>query len=62
MIPRPLGCDGDDCDYEGAVWFHVDCELAPGRGASQIKHPSMRPTRAHFAANPLPVQQKRRAS
>lgn len=32
------------------------------KGASQIKHPSMRATRKHLAANPLPGQQDRRAS
>lgn len=32
------------------------------KGASEIKHPSMRATRKHLAANPLPGQQDRRAS
>lgn len=32
------------------------------KGASEIKHPSMRATRAHFKANPMPEQQDRRAS
>lgn len=32
------------------------------KGASEIKHPSMRATRKHFATNPLPGQQDRRAS
>jgi hypothetical protein len=32
------------------------------KGASEIKHPSMRATRRHFAANPLPEQTGRRAS
>ncbi|BBC35215.1 hypothetical protein SGFS_065090 [Streptomyces graminofaciens] len=32
------------------------------KGASEIKHPSMLPTRRHLAANPLPEQQDRRAS
>lgn len=32
------------------------------KGASEIKHPSMRATRKHLAANPLPEQQDRRAS
>ncbi|MFI1734008.1 hypothetical protein ACH40E_33310 [Streptomyces acidicola] len=62
MIPRPLGCDGDECDYDATGWFHVDCELAPSRGASEIRHPSMLSTRVHLAANPLPGQQDRRAS
>lgn len=34
----------------------------PQRGASEIKHPTMRATRKHLAANPLPGQQDRRAS
>jgi hypothetical protein len=59
MIPRPLGCDGNDRDYDVGGWFHVDCALASGRGASEIKHPSMRPTRVHLAANPLPSQDRR---
>ena len=29
---------------------------APSRGASEIKHPAMRPTREHLADNPLPEQ------
>lgn len=33
-----------------------------GKGASEIKHPAMRATRRHLAANPLPGQQDRRAS
>jgi hypothetical protein len=60
MIPRPLGCDGNHCDHEGAVWVHVDCGLALVRGASEIKHPSLRATRRHFAANPMPGQQARK--
>lgn len=32
------------------------------QGASEIKHPSMRATRAHLKANPMPRQQDRRAS
>lgn len=32
------------------------------KGASEIKHPSMRATRKHLATNPLPEQQDRRAS
>lgn len=32
------------------------------RGASEIKHPSMRATRRHFAENPLPEQSDRRQS
>lgn len=32
------------------------------KGASEIKHPSMRATRRHLKANPLPGQQDRRAS
>lgn len=32
------------------------------KGASDVKHPSMLPTRKHLKANPLPVQQDRRAS
>ncbi|MFG3048098.1 hypothetical protein ACGFZR_24600 [Streptomyces sp. NPDC048241] len=61
MTPRPFGCDGNDCDYETSGWFHVDCALASGRGASEIKHPSMLPTRRHLAANPLPQQERRPA-
>jgi len=34
----------------------------PSRLASLIKHPTMRATRRHLAANPLPEQQDRRAS
>ncbi|MFI5473130.1 hypothetical protein ACIA6D_23185 [Streptomyces cacaoi] len=33
-----------------------------GKGASDIKHPSMLPTRRHFEANPLPEQQDRRSA
>jgi hypothetical protein len=33
-----------------------------GKGASEIKHPSMAATRRHLAENPLPEQQDRRAS
>lgn len=32
------------------------------KSASEIKHPTMRATRAHLKANPLPGQQDRRAS
>lgn len=32
------------------------------KGAHDIKHPSMLPTRRHLKANPLPEQQDRRAS
>jgi hypothetical protein len=32
------------------------------KGASEIKHPSMRATRQHFAVNPLPEQQDRRSA
>jgi hypothetical protein len=32
------------------------------KGASEIKHPSMRATRRHLAANPLPEQQDRRTA
>lgn len=32
------------------------------KGASEIKHPSMRATRKHLATNPLPEQSDRRAS
>jgi hypothetical protein len=32
------------------------------RGASEIKHPSMRATRAHLKAQPLPEQQDRRTA
>ncbi|AAR29694.1 hypothetical protein VWBp04 [Streptomyces phage VWB] len=31
----------------------------PPRGASEIKHPSMRPTREHLAKNPMPEQQRK---
>ncbi|NUS58651.1 MAG: hypothetical protein HOV66_27940 [Streptomycetaceae bacterium] len=34
----------------------------PPRGASEIRHPSMLPTRRYLKANPLPRQQDRRAS
>jgi hypothetical protein len=34
----------------------------PSRLAALAKHPSMRATRKHFAVNPLPEQQDRRAS
>jgi len=32
------------------------------RGASEIKHPTMRPTRAYLKAQPLPEQQNRRTA
>lgn len=32
------------------------------KGAADIKHPAMLPTRRHLKANPLPEQQDRRAS
>jgi hypothetical protein len=32
------------------------------KGAAQIKHPSMRATRKHLAANPLPEQTNRRTA
>ncbi|MFE7954444.1 hypothetical protein [Streptomyces sp. NPDC057413] len=32
------------------------------KGAREIRHPSMLPTRRYLAKNPLPVQQDRRAS
>jgi len=32
------------------------------KGASDIKHPSMLPTRRHLKANPLPAQQDRRTA
>lgn len=35
---------------------------AVSRGASLIKHPTHKATRDHFAANPMPEQQDRRAS
>lgn len=35
---------------------------AGAKGASEIKHPSMRATRRHFAANPLPKQDGRRTA
>ncbi|MFD6294560.1 hypothetical protein ACFWFU_07115 [Streptomyces sp. NPDC060235] len=59
MIPRPLGCDGDDCDYDRGGWFHIDCELAQGQIASSIRHPSMLPTRKQFKVTPLPRPQNR---
>jgi hypothetical protein len=62
VIPRPLGCDGDDCDYDVNGWFHIDCELAAGRGAAEIRHPSMLPTRRYLAVRPLPAQQAGGAS
>lgn len=34
----------------------------PPRGASEIRHPAMLPTRRYLAARPLPRQQDRRAS
>ncbi|MFE5658322.1 hypothetical protein ACFQ9H_19295 [Streptomyces sp. NPDC056517] len=43
----------------------VPCEPAPAedpsrsRGASEIKHPVMRPTRDHLAENPLPEQKRK---
>ncbi|MEV7140708.1 hypothetical protein [Streptomyces tauricus] len=36
-------------------------EAEQTRGASEIKHPSMRATRRHLAANPLPEQGRRTA-
>lgn len=59
MIPRPFGCDGNDCDYDLGGWFHVDCALASGRGTAEIQHLPMRPTREHLAANPLPTKNRR---
>lgn len=35
---------------------------AAAQGASEIKHPSMLPTRKHLKANPLPEQQDRRSA
>lgn len=60
MIPRPLGCDGDHCDYgDGGVWVHVDCELAASpRGASEIRHPAMAATRRHLKTHPLPAPRR----
>lgn len=58
MTPRPFGCDGNDCDYDVGGWFHIDCALA-SRAASEIRHPAMTPTRAHFKATPLPTQADR---
>ncbi|MFJ6905573.1 hypothetical protein [Streptomyces griseoluteus] len=61
MTPRPFGCDGNDCDHdEQGRWFHVDCAHASGRGALEIRHPSILPTRRYLAVRPLPVQQERR--
>jgi len=63
MMPRPLGCDGDDCDYdERGRWFHIDCGLAAGRGAAEIRHPSMLRTRRYLAVRLLPAQQAGGAS
>lgn len=63
MIPRPLGCDGDECDYDVGGWFHIDCALASSaRSASQIRRPAMQATRTYLAANSLPTQQDRRVS
>lgn len=63
MIPQPFDPD----DEPGAEEMDVADEVAyadTGRpwGARTIRHPSHARTRAHFAANPLPVQQDRRAS
>jgi DNA repair exonuclease SbcCD ATPase subunit len=43
--------------YE-AKWAAEDAPPAPPRGASEIKHPAIRRTRAHFAENPLPEQRQ----
>ncbi|WP_060888692.1 hypothetical protein [Streptomyces scabiei] len=32
----------------------------PARGASEIRHPAMQATRAHFTAHPLPRQRTRK--
>lgn len=57
----------DDCIRNAAREANTAFEVAAEdgyrpRGASEIKHPSMRATRKHLAANPLPEQQDRRAS
>ncbi|NEE06905.1 hypothetical protein G3M58_10655 [Streptomyces sp. SID7499] len=62
MIPRPF-----DPDDEPAEEMDMADEVAyadTGRpwGARAIRHPSHAATRAHFAANPLPVQQDRRSA
>ena len=53
MIPQPFDPDDETGPDEDAdrPW-----------AARAIRHPSHARTRAHFAANPLPVQQGRRAS
>jgi hypothetical protein len=52
----------DDCIRNAAREVNTAFEVAaedgyrPSRGASEIKHPSMRATRQHLASNPLPGQ------
>lgn len=38
------------------VWRALSRFRTRGKGASEIRHPSMRATRRHFADNPLPKQ------
>ena len=62
MLPRPFDPDdepGDEMDVADEVAY---ADTGRPWGARAIRHPSHAATRAHFAANPLPVQQKRRAS
>lgn len=62
MIPRPYDPDdepGDEMDVADEVAY---ADTGRPWGARAIRHPSHARTRQHFAANPLPVQQNRRAS
>jgi hypothetical protein len=60
MTPRPYDPDDEpEMDIADEVAY---ADTGRPWGARAIRHPSHARTRAHFAANPLPVQQNRRAS
>ena len=62
MIPQPFDPDdepGDEMDVADEVAY---ADTGRPWAARAIRHPSHARTRAHFAANPLPTQQNKRAS
>jgi hypothetical protein len=60
MIPRPFDPDDEtEMDMADEVAY---ADTGRPWAARAIRHPSHAATRAHFAANPLPVQQNKRAS
>lgn len=62
MIPQPFDPDdepGDEMDVADEVAY---ADTGRPWAARAIRHPSHARTRQHFAANPLPVQQNKRAS